>query len=383
VLDRPVSRQANPDIDQAPVGDVVGNFTPNWFAVTMGTGILSLALAQFPHSAALWALGQSLWLANTVVFAAFALLFAARCLCCRSETQAMLRHPVQSMFLGCIPMGFATIVNGLIVFGVPAIGPGVIVVAEALWWVDVVMALVCGIVVPFAMFTRQTHALDQMTAVWLLPLVASEVAAVTGGMLIPHLGDPAHAMTVLVASLALWSCSVPMALGVLVVLFLRLVLHKLPDRSMAPSCWLALGPIATAALALLVFSHAVPDVLAAQGLAGLSDAMAGACLLGAILLWGYGIWWFAIAAAITVHYVRRGLEFNMGWWGYTFPLGVFAVCTLKLGQALHFSPMTMAGMVLIAVLASVWSLVAGRTLAKAWRGMRPARSTAVLRPGKA
>jgi tellurite resistance protein TehA-like permease len=33
------------------------------------------------------------------------------------------------------------------------------------------------------MFTRQEHSIDQMTAVWLLPVVAAEVAAASGGLL--------------------------------------------------------------------------------------------------------------------------------------------------------------------------------------------------------
>ncbi len=35
--------------------EVIRQFTPNWFAATMGTGVLALALAQFPvfiHNAA-------------------------------------------------------------------------------------------------------------------------------------------------------------------------------------------------------------------------------------------------------------------------------------------------------------------------------------------
>src|SRR5262249_32702901 len=151
-------------------------------------------------------------------------------------------------------------------------------------------------------------------------LVASEVAAVSGGLLIPHLTDPASQMTVLTVSLVMWSCSVPIALGVLVILFLRMALHKLPDTNMAASCWLALGPIGTGALGLLVFSQVSPAVLAANGLATVASAFAGASLLGAILLWGYGLWWFAIALLITGRYVRQGIAFNLGWWGYTFPL---------------------------------------------------------------
>ena len=69
------------------------------------------------------------------------------------------------MFIGTIPMGLATIINGLIVFGLPRLGAGVIPIAEALWWTDVVMAIVCGVTIPFLMFTIQDHSIDQMTAV--------------------------------------------------------------------------------------------------------------------------------------------------------------------------------------------------------------------------
>jgi hypothetical protein len=31
-----------------PLSEIVRNFTPNWFTVTMGTGVLALTLNQFP-----------------------------------------------------------------------------------------------------------------------------------------------------------------------------------------------------------------------------------------------------------------------------------------------------------------------------------------------
>ena len=65
--------------------------------------------------------------------------------------------------------------------------------------------------------------------------VAAEVAAVTGALLLPHVSDPGLAMGVLFASLVLWALSVPVALSILTILFLRLALHKLPPATMAPS----------------------------------------------------------------------------------------------------------------------------------------------------
>lgn len=346
--------------------DIIRQFTPNWFAATMGTGILAIALAQFPDLPFLFQAGQTLWLLNMLLFAVFTGLYAARWILYYREARRIFSHPVVSMSLGSIPMGLATIINGFLIFGVPHIGAAAVAIAKGLWLVDVGLALACGLAVPFMMFTRQTHSLDQMTAMWLLPIVASEVAAVSGTLLLPHLPGADAQLAVLLTSLVLWACSVPLAMSVLAVLFLRMAIHKLPPVSMVASSWLALGPIGTGALGLLLISQNAPAVLEANGLGPVAQAMGGASLLAAILLWGYGIWWLATAVLITLHVARQGLPFNMGWWGFTFPLGVYAVATLHLSVVLPIPALTLAGAALVAMLVCAWLIVSVRTLRGAW-----------------
>lgn len=343
-------------------GNIIRNFTPNWFATTMGTGILSVALAQFPGHSWLFATGQALWLFNILLFATCTALYAARWALYFHEASRVFSHSVVSMFFGCIPMGLATIINGFLIYGIPHIGDTAVAIATTLWWIDVAMSLACGLAIPFMMFTRQSHSIDQMTGVWLLPIVASEVAAVSGGLLLPHIADAQTQLTVLMTSLVLWACSVPLAMSVLVILFLRMAVHKLPHVNMAASSWLALGPIGTGALGLLVMSQTSPAVLSANGLANVAPAFGGASFLGAILLWGYGIWWLATAVLITLRYLREGLPFNIGWWGYTFPLGVFAVATLRLSTMVPMSAIAVFGAVLVTALACMWLLVAAKTI---------------------
>ena len=57
--------------------EVIRQFTPNWFAVTMGTGILALALPQLPLPG-MQLVGRTLWLINIGLFCLFMLLYAAR-----------------------------------------------------------------------------------------------------------------------------------------------------------------------------------------------------------------------------------------------------------------------------------------------------------------
>ena len=218
--------------------EVIRQFTPNWFAATMGTGVLALALAQLPvNLPGLHAVAEGLWLFTIGLFVLFSVLYAARWVMFFHEARRIFGHSTVSMFFGTIPMGLATILNGLLLFGLPRWGGDVIPLAEALWWMDVAMSLACGVLIPFMMFTRQEHSIDQMTAVWLLPVVAAEVAAASGGLLAPHLADAHSQLVMLVTSYVLWAFSLPVAFSILTILMLRMALHKLPHANMAASSW--------------------------------------------------------------------------------------------------------------------------------------------------
>ncbi len=342
--------------------EIIRNFTPNWFTVTMGTGVLALTLNQFPGApVAVLDAAALLWRVNILLFALCTLLYAARWLCHPRQAALIFTHPVMPMFLGAIPMGLATIVNGLVVFA------GRTSLALALWQVDAVLAATIGLAVPYLMFTRQQHSMDSMTAVWLLPIVACEVTAASGGLLIPHLAAP-EGLRLLVTCYVFWALSVPLALSILVILFLRLALHKLPRRDMAVSSWLALGPLGTGALGLLVLGRDAPAVLGPAGLADAAVAAHGLGIIGGLMLWAYGAWWLLMAVAITLSYLRQGLPFNMGWWGFTFPLGVFTLATYALAPQTGMSIFTTLGALLTAALAAFWGVVMARTCIGGYHG---------------
>ena len=349
--------------------EAIRQFTPNWFAATMGTGVLALALAQLPLPlAGLHAVAEGLWWLTIALFVLFSALYAARWWLFFDEARRIFGHSTVSMFFGTIPMGLATILNGLLLFGLPRWGAGVVPLAEAIWWLDVAMALACGVLIPFLMFTRQEHSIDQMTAVWLLPVVAAEVAAASGGLLAPHLADAHGQFVMLVTSYVLWAFSLPVAFSILTILVLRMALHKLPHESMAASSWLALGPIGTGALGMLLLGADAPAIFAANGLPGIGEIAAGLVLVAGITLWGLGLWWMLIAVLITLKYLRSGIPFNLGWWGFTFPLGVYALATLKLAETLHLGFFSVVGCLLVAALALMWLVVATRTVQGAYRG---------------
>ncbi len=342
--------------------NIIRQFTPNWFTVSMGTGVVALIVSEFPMLKAFtWQFGTGLWYFNILLFVLFSVLYGLRWAFYPHEAKQIFQHPSMSLFLGTIPMALATILNGFLKYGQPIYGDTAVQIAQTLWYADVVLALLVAWAVPFAMYRHQEHALQQMTAVWLLPIVACEVAASSGGLLLGHLAADTHAVAILLGCYVLWGVSVLPAFAILTILMLRLVLHKLPEKEWAISSWLALGPIGTAALALLVLGHQAPTLMASLGLAQLGQLFQQAGILASLILLGFGLWWLGIALLTTLHHAKQDLPFNLGWWGLTFPLGVYTLAILTLAQQLNLAFLYAVGYAFAAILMLLWSLVATKT----------------------
>jgi tellurite resistance protein TehA-like permease len=78
--------------------------------------------------------------------------------------------------------------------------------------------------------------------------------------------------------------------------------------------------------------------------------------LGAIprgtILWEYVLGGFC-AILKTGRHLRDGMPFNLGCWGFTFPLGVYSLATLALACATRLAFFSVVGSVLIMLLAAL------------------------------
>ena len=78
---------------------------------------------------------------------------------------------------------------------------------------------------------------------------------------------------------------------------------------------------------------AARDVFTKTNFLADKTAIATVYVLGfmtALLLWAFGLVWlfFALASIIRC----KKFPFNIGWWGFTFPLGAYALATSQLGE---------------------------------------------------
>lgn len=315
---------------------IVLNFTPSWFSVTMGTGITSILLHNLPYNATwLYWISVALFALNVAIFSLFLVISILRYTMFKGIWGAMIKHPVQSLFLGTFPMGLATIINMIVFVCVPAWGDWAATLAWALWWVDVACALATNLYLPFVIMYKHETQLEKMTAAWLLPIVATIVAAASGAIIADVLPNDQHAIWTVTICYILWGCGVPLAMFTMVMYFHRLTTYHLPPREVIVSVFLPLGPLGQGAFAIMQLGKDALKLfernqfIPAAPMAGQIFYTAGVLL--ALIMWGFGIVWLFFALSSIA---RMRFPFNIGWWGFTFPLGVFAVATTTLAKEL-------------------------------------------------
>ncbi|BGP25129.1 hypothetical protein Rt10032_c09g4066 [Rhodotorula toruloides] len=373
------------------------HFTPSWFVVNMGTGISSILLYNLPYSfKGLEEIGIAIWLLNVVLFSLFLLMSIARYCIFPTVFYAMLFHPVQSLFLGCFPMGFATIVNMTVFVAAERWRGRWIWLAWSLWWIDAVISVIIAVGVPFFVFTRHQHVstLDTISPAWLLPIVAPNVASATGGIVAAVL-PPSQARLTIIVSYMLWS-SVPVAVMIMGLLYLRMAVHKVRHRllfgyGLIPlaaeifSVLLPLGACGQGAFAILQLAEVGLEHAQVNGTwldggrmlgslpAGTAEFVAGSVSAGticiALVIWALGAFWLLIALLSIIDTAFEGrIPFNMGWWGLTFPIGTHAVAAATLGRQLGSAAFKVVGTVESVAVVLLWIYIAGMTIVKSIEG---------------
>ncbi|KAK3698211.1 Plasma membrane sulfite pump involved in sulfite metabolism [Vermiconidia calcicola] len=368
----PIGKESNLVISKNDRGwrRIVRNFSPSWFSVTMGTGVVAAILYSIPWEASwLYYLSIIFFAMNVMLFSAAFIISCLRYAIWPEIWTVMIEDSTNSLFLGTIPMGFATLVGMWISVCVPAWGTWAVYFGWAIWMLDSIVAIAVTLSLKILLMSAShQRSLDTITAVQLLPIAATIVAAAVGSRVAEVLPNPQHALGTIIACYVMWGMAVPMAFTVLVIYYQRLALHKMPPREVIVSAFLPLGPLGYGGYTMLYLGKVAAQVFPETGSI---DPMAGkfAYIAGfyvALIMWAWGMVWFALALASI--YKAWPLPFNMGWWGFTFPLGVYSLSTVLIGVELPSLFFRVLGTIFGVAVILLWCVIAFRTVMGAWNG---------------
>ncbi|MFI9646973.1 TDT family transporter [Streptomyces sp. NPDC052040] len=334
---------------------------PNWYASVMGTAIVATAGAGLPGAAqvpglrtvcaAVWALSGALLL---VLLGARAMHWIHH----RDQARAHLLDPAMAPFYGCLAMALLAVGGGAMAVGRDWIGPGPAVALDAvLFTVGTATGLVVAVAVPYLMVARHRIRLDQAAPVWLLCLVAPMVSAAQGPLLVPHLPAGQGRETLLLGCLAMAGTSLLATLVMLPIVLARLLTEGPLPLPQTPTLFLVLGPLGQSVTAAGAFAAVAPGVVPAP----YDRGFAVLALLYGVPVLGFAVLWLALAAALVVRALRRGMGFALTWWAFTFPVGTCVTGAEALARRTGLPALDALATALYALLLAAWAVAAVRT----------------------
>lgn len=359
------------------------HFSPAWFGVNMGTGIISVLLESLPYRLhGLHAIALVFFGINLALFALFIAFTALRFVLWPPLLVRTLIDPVSSMYLGALSMGFTTLINMCVIgFISDSRSHSFAIFVWVLWWINAVFSIIILILVPFFKATRQTHELNTVSGVWFLPIVSVIVAA-SAGSIVADVLPGGLAKISIIFSYMMMGAGLSIIFLQMGIYYARLAFLKIPPAKLIISVFLPLGPCAQASFGVLHLAMSInklrtdlgqsffaPSVISEDEMYIMDYGILGASALLSLALWGLGFFWFALALFVVVDVLLVSpCPFNLGWWGTTFPLGVFGLTTMQLGEVLDSGSFKVLSVVITLAVIVIWLAMSIATLVHVFQG---------------
>jgi tellurite resistance protein TehA-like permease len=336
------------------IGDRIAGLAPGCFAFVMATGIISNTLYLEDH--------------RTLSHALFAVAGAAYCgLLCMTALRAA-RFP-RALWSDLVNPGlvfsFFTVVAASDVLGSGANLRGIGNAVFALW----LFALLVWFALTylgFAVLTFLNTAEDAniVHGGWLVAIVGTESLVILGTVAAPQYGALAPSAFVLIHML--WGIGLALYAIFIALFAYRVFYVAVRPEDLTPVLWVVMGAAAistNAGAALILTDSGSPFLTSMRPFIG------GVTLT----LWGWATWWIPLLVLFGIwkHGVRRvPLRYSPLLWSLVFPLGMYALASLRVSLVADFTPLRIVAEAMVWVALAAWAVTAVGLVRSAWLGLR-------------
>lgn len=326
---------------------------PTCFALVMATGIISNALLLHGHPLP----SDALLAVNLVTYPWLCALTAWRAVDARAALGADLLSP-HKVF------AFFTFVAASDVLGVALALRGFATLSLILWLVAAA-AWLALIYLGFGVLLLRNDAegADVADGAWLNGIVGTQSLVILAVHAVwPVLADP----LVLLLTYALWTVGLGLY-GVYVVLFCRRAFFRdLTPADVGPLLWIVMGAAAISANAGATLATNDSGLAFLQSIRPLVSGVT-------LALWAWGTWWIPLLLLLGIwkHGVRRvPIDYRPVLWSIVFPLGMYAVATLRLSRLAEVARLAPWSTAMTFIALAAWAATAAALLIASYRSLR-------------
>ena len=333
----------------------IAHLYPGSFALVMATGIISNALLFEGHRT----ISDVLFAVNV---AAYPWLLAATLVRAARFTRALWADLINPRLV----FSFFTIVAGTDVLGIGVSMRGFPTLALAMWLFALALWFAL-IYLSFGVLTFLNTAAHNVNIVhggWLIAIVGTESLVILGTIVAPPLGQIGTAVFVLLHML--WGVGLALY-GIFIALFCqRIFFFEFDPDDITPLLWVVMGAaaISTNAGSTLILSETALPFL--QSMRPFIDGIT-------LIMWAWGTWWIPllILYGIWKHGVCRvPLAYTPMLWSLVFPLGMYALASLRLSLASDFPPLRSLSLAMVWIALAAWAATAAGLALASWRSWR-------------
>lgn len=332
----------------------LAGLSPGYFAFVMATGIVAIGLDTV---GVVWA-AATLKAIAVAAYLVLVALYAARWVRHRDRVREDQRDPEKTFGYFTTVAGTGVLATGLLGTRFEAASVGLVVVAAAIW-------IVLGYVLPWQVLMARDGdpILARTNGTWFIWSVASQSVAVALAGVLPLVPQFSHLIGIL--TVLTWSVGTLLYAGIAVLVTLRFVHHGVTPQQFEPPYWVAMG-----ALAISVVAGAGIADMPSTPMVDASRSLVSATV---VVFWCFAAWLIPmfVGAGIWRHAVHRvPLLYTPALWSMVFPLGMFAVASLRLGRVDDIPALEAVGAVFLGVAVLAWLAVAAGFVVSGLRRLR-------------
>jgi tellurite resistance protein TehA-like permease len=329
-------------------------FYPGYFALVMATGIISNALLLEHYRT----LSDVLFLLNVIAYPLIWVLTITRLACFPRQSWTDLTDPR-------LVFSFFTIVAATDVLGVGMSLRHLTALAIALW----IFALIIWfglIYFSFGVLTflNTAYGANVVHGGWLIAIVGTESLVILGAIIAPDMGTASQSVFVLIHML--WGTGLGLYAIFITLFAYRIFFFAVKPDDITPLLWVVMGAaaISTNAGSTLILTDTHTAFLLAM-----RPFIDGVTLI----MWAWATWWIPLLVLFGLwkHVVCRiPMRYTPMLWSLVFPLGMYALASLRLSLAADFSLLGSISRIMVWIALGAWIATTWGLITSAWHPLR-------------